>query len=84
MIEKRSIVVDKGQGVKLTRNVYVDKKREYSKKSGDKKMTILNEYSEAKQRNILMEALVSIAESNNINTPEVVKLKELKSFIDSI
>ena len=41
-------------------------------------------YSEAAQRNILINALVSIVNELAIDNEAITKLKELKSFIDSI
>ena len=84
MIERKSVVVHKENGVKLSRNVYVDKKREYTNSAGKKKKAILDEYSEASQRNILMNALVSISNELNIDNEHITALKELKTFIDSI
>ena len=84
MVEKVGKIISNENGVKIIKNVYTDTIREYSKSSGVKKKSILDTYSEAAQRNILLNALVSIADELAIDNEAITKLKELKSFIDSI
>ena len=84
MVEKVGKIISNENGVKIIKNVYVDVTREYSKTLGSKKKEILDTYSEATQRNILINALISIANELAIDNESISKLKELKSFIDSI
>ncbi len=84
MVEKVGKIISNENGVKIIKNVYADVTREYSKSTGLKKKSILDTYSEAAQRNILINALVSIANELAIDNDAISKLKELKSFIDSI
>ena len=84
MVEKVGKIISNENGVKIIKNVYADVTREYSKTLGSKKKSILDTYSEAAQRNILINALVSIADELVIDNDDITKLKELKSFIDSI
>ena len=84
MVEKVGKIISNENGVKIIKNVYTDVTREYSKSAGAKKKEILDTYSEAAQRNILINALVSIADELVIDNESISKLKELKSFIDSI
>ena len=84
MVEKVGKIISNENGVKIIKNVYTDTIREYSKSSGVKKKSILDTYSEAAQRNILLNALVSIVDELAIDNEAITKLKELKSFIDSI
>ena len=84
MVEKVGKIISNENGVKIIKNVYADVTREYSKTLGSKKKEILDTYSEAAQRNILINALVSIADELSIDNESITKLKELKSFIDSI
>ncbi len=84
MVEKVGKIISNENGVKIIKNVYADVTREYSKSTGLKKKSILDTYSEATQRNILINALVSIANELAIDNDDITKLKELKSFIDSI
>ena len=84
MVEKVGKIISNENGVKIVKNVYVDVTREYSKTLGSKKKEILDTYSEATQRNILINALISIANELAIDNESISKLKELKSFIDLI
>ena len=84
MVEKVGKIISNENGVKIIKNVYADVTREYSKSAGVKKKEILDTYSEATQRNILINALISIANELAIDNESISKLKELKSFIDSI
>ena len=84
MVEKVGKIISNENGVKIIKNVYTDVTREYSKSAGVKKKSILDTYSEATQRNILINALVSIVNELAIDNEAITKLKELKSFIDSI
>ena len=84
MVEKVGKIISNENGVKIIKNVYTDVTREYSKSLGSKKKEILDTYSEATQRNILINALISIANELAIDNEAITKLKELKSFIDSI
>lgn len=84
MIEKQGKIVSNENGVTIVKNVYTDVVREYSKSAGAKKKEILDTYSEATQRNILINALSSIAKELNIENDDITKLNELKSFIDSL
>ncbi len=84
MVEKVGKIISNENGVKIIKNVYADVTREYSKSTGLKKKSILDTYSEAAQRNILINALVSIVNELAIDNDDITKLKELKSFIDSI
>ena len=84
MVEKVGKIISNENGVKIIKNVYTDVTREYSKTLGSKKKEILDTYSEATQRNILINALISIADELAIDNESISKLKELKSFIDSI
>ena len=84
MVEKVGKIISNENGVKIIKNVYTDVTREYSKTLGSKKKEILDTYSEATQRNILINALISIADELAIDNESITKLKELKSFIDSI
>lgn len=84
MIKKEARIVENNNGVKYIINEFKDGQRTYAKKDGIKKQSILEKYSEAQQRNIIMNALVVIVDSNNVTGEEVTALKELKSFIDSL
>ena len=84
MVEKVGKIISNENGVKIIKNVYTDVTREYSKTLGSKKKEILDTYSEATQRNILINALISIANELAIDNESISKLKELKSFIDLI
>ena len=84
MVEKVGKIISNENGVKIIKNVYTDVTREYSKTLGSKKKEILDTYSEAAQRNILINAMISIADELAIDNEAITKLKELKSFIDSI
>ena len=84
MVEKVGKIISNENGVKIIKNVYADVTREYSKSAGAKKKEILDTYSEAAQRNILINAMISIADELAIDNEAITKLKELKSFIDSI
>lgn len=84
MIEKQGKIISNENGVTIVKNVYTDVVREYSKSAGSKKKEILDTYSEAAQRNILINALLSIAGELGIDNEAIFKLNELKSFIDSL
>lgn len=80
-VERQGKVTTFDNGVRYAINRYVDVNREYDNVSGAKKKAILDEYSEAKQRNIMMAAILLIADSLDIAGDEITELKKLQEFI---
>ncbi len=80
-IQKKGKITRIEDGVTYISAVYSDSLREYDEESGKKKFDILNKYSEAKQRNIIAKAVLSIAKELNIDSDEIFNLETMVNDI---
>jgi hypothetical protein len=86
MVDKQSKVIKMDNGIQYVVNRFVDVQKEYDNVAGVKKKTILDQYSEAKQRNIIASAILAIAAELNINdgsNDAIQALSDMQEFINT-
>lgn len=86
MVDKQAKVINMDNGVQYAVNRFVDVPKEYDNVSGAKKKAILEQYSEAKQRNVIADAIIAIATNLNINNGSnaaIQALADMQAFINT-
>lgn len=85
MVDKQAKVINMDNGIQYAVNRFVDVPKEYNNVSGAKKKVILDQYSEAKQLNVISAAILAIAADLNMNDGQnaaIQALEDMQAFIN--
>jgi len=76
-IDRKSEVVFNENGVKFVKNTFVDAPKNYTRKEARKRKGMLDTYSIEQQLNVMRKAILTIAENENIDLPELEAIENL-------
>jgi len=80
-IKRKEKTVTNANGVTYVRNKYTDAEREYSRTDAVKREEILKQYTIEDQLNAMRRAIITIADKNGVEIPE---LKAIETLVESL